>query len=46
MDDTVNVRYMVDDVSAAVDFYTKHFDFSLQSNAAPAFAEVESVGTL
>ncbi|HEX5721944.1 MAG TPA: VOC family protein [Acidimicrobiia bacterium] len=40
MDDTVNVRYMVDDVSAAVDFYTKHFDFSLQSNAAPAFADV------
>jgi catechol 2,3-dioxygenase-like lactoylglutathione lyase family enzyme len=40
MDDTVNVRYMVDDVPAAVDFYTKHFDFSLQSNAAPAFADV------
>lgn len=40
MDDTVNVRYMVDDVPTAVDFYTKHFDFSLQSNAAPAFADV------
>ena len=40
MDDTVNVRYMVDDVPAAVDFYTKHFDFSLQSNAAPAFADI------
>ncbi|HJU80972.1 MAG TPA: VOC family protein [Acidimicrobiia bacterium] len=40
MDDTVNVRYMVDDVPAAVDFYTKHFGFRLQSDAAPAFADV------
>jgi catechol 2,3-dioxygenase-like lactoylglutathione lyase family enzyme len=37
---TVNVRYMVDDVEAAVDFYTTHFDFTLLSNAAPAFADV------
>src|SRR5918992_143691 len=39
-DETVNVRYMVDDVEAAIDFYTRHFGFSLLSNAAPAFADV------
>jgi catechol 2,3-dioxygenase-like lactoylglutathione lyase family enzyme len=37
---TVNIRYMVDDVAAAVDFYVKHFGFTLLSNAAPAFADV------
>ncbi|MGH8945474.1 MAG: VOC family protein [Acidimicrobiia bacterium] len=36
----VSVRYMVDDVDTAVDFYTKHFGFTLRSNAAPAFADV------
>src|SRR5687767_9829194 len=36
----VNVRYMVEDVDAAVDFYTKHLGFTLLSNAAPAFADV------
>jgi catechol 2,3-dioxygenase-like lactoylglutathione lyase family enzyme len=40
MDDTVNVRYMVDDVETAVDFYTRHFGFTIRSNAAPAFADV------
>ena len=39
-DDLVNVRYMVDDVEGAVDFYTDHFDFELRSSAAPAFADV------
>ena len=37
---TVNVRYMVDDVEAAVDFYTGHLGFALRSTAAPAFADV------
>jgi catechol 2,3-dioxygenase-like lactoylglutathione lyase family enzyme len=37
---TVNVRYMVDDVEAAVAFYTTHFGFTLRSNAAPAFADI------
>jgi catechol 2,3-dioxygenase-like lactoylglutathione lyase family enzyme len=37
---TVNVRYMVDDVAAAVTFYTVRLGFTLKSNAAPAFADV------
>ena len=37
---TVNVRYMVDDVEAAVSFYTTHLGFTLLSSAAPAFADV------
>lgn len=40
MEDMVNVRYMVDDVEAAVDFYTKHFGFTIRTNFAPAFADV------
>jgi catechol 2,3-dioxygenase-like lactoylglutathione lyase family enzyme len=38
--DLVNVRYMVDDVEAAIDFYTRHVGFSLRTSAAPAFADV------
>ena len=37
---TVNFRYMVDDVSAAIAFYTTHFGFTVRSNMAPAFADV------
>jgi len=37
---TVNVRYMVHDVDAAVEFYTKHFGFTVGTHAAPAFADV------
>ncbi|TWD84051.1 catechol 2,3-dioxygenase-like lactoylglutathione lyase family enzyme [Kribbella amoyensis] len=40
MDTSANVRYIVDDVSAAVDFYTKRLGFELRSNPAPAFADV------
>ena len=35
----VSVRYMVDDVAAAVDFYTKNFGFTVGINS-PAFADV------
>jgi catechol 2,3-dioxygenase-like lactoylglutathione lyase family enzyme len=38
--DTVNVRYMVDDVEKAIDFYTTHLGFSVLSDFAPAFADV------
>jgi catechol 2,3-dioxygenase-like lactoylglutathione lyase family enzyme len=38
--DTVNVRYMVDDVDKAVDFYSRHLGFTVLSNRAPAFADV------
>jgi catechol 2,3-dioxygenase-like lactoylglutathione lyase family enzyme len=38
--DQVNVRYMVEDVDAAIDFYTKHLGFTPGINASPAFADV------
>jgi len=39
-EDMVSVRYMVDDVQAAIDFYTSHLGFTLRTSAAPAFADV------
>ena len=39
-DDTINVRYMVDDVAAAIDFYTTHLGFTLRTRVLPAFAAV------
>src|SRR3954462_4494378 len=39
-DDTVHVRYLVDDVDASIAFYTDHLGFELLSNQAPAFADV------
>jgi catechol 2,3-dioxygenase-like lactoylglutathione lyase family enzyme len=38
--EVANVRYLVDDVAAAIDFYTAHLGFTLQTNAVPAFADV------
>ncbi|MEN3609862.1 VOC family protein [Plantactinospora sp. ZYX-F-223] len=35
-----SVRYLVDDVQAALDFYTTHLGFQANSDAAPAFADV------
>ncbi|GHF96715.1 MULTISPECIES: VOC family protein [Amycolatopsis] len=34
------VRYVVDDVPAAIDFYTAHLGFTVRMSAAPAFADV------
>ena len=36
----VSVRYMIDDVDAAVAFYTKHFGFTVDVDYAPKFASV------
>src|SRR6185369_9108094 len=36
----VSVRYMVDDVGAAIAFYTNHLGFSLDVDSSPAFASV------
>ena len=35
-----SVRYIVDDVQAAIDFYTTHLGFTVNTNVAPAFADV------
>lgn len=35
-----SVRYLVDDVQTAADFYTGHLGFTLHTNATPAFADV------
>lgn len=37
--ETVSVRYLVDDVGASVDFYTRHFGFRV-GISSPAFADV------
>jgi catechol 2,3-dioxygenase-like lactoylglutathione lyase family enzyme len=42
---TVNVRYMVHDVAAAIAWYTKHLGFTVLTNASPAFADV-TLGSL
>lgn len=40
MDTFASVRYIVDDVSAAIDFYTDHLGFTVRTHPAPAFADV------
>ena len=35
-----SIRYIVDNVQVAVDFYTVHLGFQLRTNPAPAFADV------
>jgi len=39
-DSMVNVRYLVDDVQASIDFYTTHFGFAVRTAHVPAFADV------
>jgi catechol 2,3-dioxygenase-like lactoylglutathione lyase family enzyme len=39
-EEIVSVRYMVDDVDTAVDFYTKHLGFAVRANFAPAIADL------
>ena len=39
-DQYASVRYLVTDVQAAIDFYTTHLGFALNTSAAPAFADV------
>jgi catechol 2,3-dioxygenase-like lactoylglutathione lyase family enzyme len=39
-DQYASVRYVVDDVPAAVDFYTSHLGFELNYKAGSAFADV------
>ena len=43
-DETVNVRYMVDDVDEAIAFYTKQLGFEVLTSAPPAFADVTRGG--
>ena len=37
---SVSVRYIIDDVPAAVRFYTTHLGFTMEHDASPAFASV------
>jgi catechol 2,3-dioxygenase-like lactoylglutathione lyase family enzyme len=43
--DTVSVRYIVDDVVAAVAFYTEHLGFGVDIDGSPGFAAL-SLGPL
>ena len=38
---TVSVRYLADDVDAAVDFYTSHLGFTVAMHPAPGFAALD-----
>ena len=41
---TVSIRYMIDDVPAAIKFYTTHLGFEVKQDASPAFASVTRDG--
>ena len=38
--ETVSVRYTIDDVAAALEFYTRHLGFTVELDAKPAIAMV------
>jgi catechol 2,3-dioxygenase-like lactoylglutathione lyase family enzyme len=40
----VSIRYMIDDVPAAIHFYITHLGFALDLDASPAFAAVKRDG--
>ena len=40
----VSIRYMIDDVAAAIAFYTNHLGFTLEQDTAPAFASITRGG--
>ena len=40
-EEMVSVRYMVDDVEAAIAWYTTHLGFSVLTSYPPAFADVK-----
>ena len=37
---SVSIRYIIDDVPAAMQFYTTHLGFTVEHDASPAFASV------
>lgn len=39
---SIRVRYIVDDVDAAIDFYTTHLDFQVEMHPAPGFAALSN----
>ena len=41
---TVSIRYMIDDVPAALEFYTTHLGFAVDMDASPAFASITRDG--
>jgi hypothetical protein len=43
-DQLASVRYLVDDVHAAVAFYSTHFGFTVHTNAAPPHASAGTAG--
>jgi catechol 2,3-dioxygenase-like lactoylglutathione lyase family enzyme len=41
---TISIRYMIDDVPAALKFYTTHLGFAVDMDASPAFASITRDG--